>query len=214
MARRASDLELFQPRGTLARDAARQEVVVVTEHGQAGRLDVRDHLRADPVVWLSTVRADGRPHVVPTWFAWDGEVIRFFSKPWAQKVRNIRERPDVMLAIGEPDEDFDVELIEARGEVLAEETDGVLPDDFLLKYADLMSRGGLDRTAYVRTYSQPVVVTPTRFVGYGGKGWQDPGASDVAGHMSRPPDDRVSSLLDVVRTRAADPNVTLAALDE
>ena len=26
-------------------------------------------LREEPVVWLSTVRPDGAPHLVPTWFA-------------------------------------------------------------------------------------------------------------------------------------------------
>jgi predicted pyridoxine 5'-phosphate oxidase superfamily flavin-nucleotide-binding protein len=29
-------------------------------------------LRDDPVVWLSSVQPDGRPHVVPVWFHWDG----------------------------------------------------------------------------------------------------------------------------------------------
>ncbi len=39
------------------------------------------------------------------------------------------------------------------------------------------------------TYSQPVQITPTRFLGYGGKGWTDPalnpdGDQDVEGHLS------------------------------
>jgi hypothetical protein len=43
----------------------------------------------------------------------------------------------------------------------------------------------------VSTYSQPVRITPTRFLGYGGRGWTDPaltpdGDSDVVGHLHLP----------------------------
>ena len=31
-------------------------------------------LTSEPVVWLSTVRPDGAPHLVPIWFTWDGNV--------------------------------------------------------------------------------------------------------------------------------------------
>jgi nitroimidazol reductase NimA-like FMN-containing flavoprotein (pyridoxamine 5'-phosphate oxidase superfamily) len=50
-----------------------------------------DRLRDDPVVWLSSVQADGRPHLVPVWFHWDGERIVAFSKPNARKVENLRD---------------------------------------------------------------------------------------------------------------------------
>jgi len=57
-------------------------------------------LRHDPVAWLSSVQADGRPHVVPVWFA----------------------------------------------------------------------------QRFAEVYSQPIVLRPTRFLGYGGRGWQRAGA--------------------------------------
>ena len=67
---------------------------------------------------MSTVRPDGVPHLIPIWFSWDGEAILIASKPDAQKVRNIRENPVVMLALGRPDEDFDVGLLEGGAELL------------------------------------------------------------------------------------------------
>jgi Pyridoxamine 5'-phosphate oxidase len=30
-------------------------------------------LRTEPIVWLTTVRADGRPQSSPVWFLWDGD---------------------------------------------------------------------------------------------------------------------------------------------
>ena len=46
------------------------------------------------------VRPDGAPHLVPIWFWWDGEAVLVFSKPDAQKVRNLRIQPRVMLGRG------------------------------------------------------------------------------------------------------------------
>ena len=75
-------------------------------------------LREEPVVWLSSVRPEGGPHLVPIWFSWDGRQILIASKPHAQKIRNLRANPNVMLALGEAEDDFDVGLLEGRAELL------------------------------------------------------------------------------------------------
>ncbi|MDQ4035042.1 MAG: pyridoxamine 5'-phosphate oxidase family protein [Chloroflexota bacterium] len=155
------------------------------------RPSIEERLRSEPTVWLSSTRPDGRPHVVPAWFSWDGSVFDLFSKPNAQKVRNLREHADVMLAVGQPNEVFDVELIEGVAAVLPDPTVDVIRPTMFEKYADLMARAALDRRTFVTTYSQPVRITPLRFLGYGGKGWTDPaltpdGDDDVSGHLSLP----------------------------
>src|SRR5688572_33183735 len=94
-------------------------------------------LRTDPVVWLSSVQRDGRPHLVPVWFHWDGEQIVAFSKPHARKVDNLRDQPRVMLAIGTPGLDFAVELIEATAELPAAPAAEVMPAGFGAKYREL-----------------------------------------------------------------------------
>lgn len=134
-------------------------------------------LRTDPVVWLSSVRPDGRPHLVPVWFHYDGERIVAFSKPHARKVDNLRDRPEVMLAIGTPGPDFAVELIEATAELPPEPATAVMPDGFGTKYRDLLRRAGLSVQRFAEVYSQPIVIRPTRHLGYGGRGWEAPAAS-------------------------------------
>ena len=79
---------------------------------------IHGFLEREPVVWLSTVRPDGGPHLVPIWFWWDGEALLVFSKPGAQKVRNLRAHPSVMLALGDAEDDFDVGLLRGRAELL------------------------------------------------------------------------------------------------
>lgn len=129
-------------------------------------------LRDDPVVWLSSVQDDGRPHLVPVWFHWDGERIVAFSKPHARKVDNLRNRPTVMLAIGTPGPEFDVELIEATAELPREPASRLMPEGFGRKYRELLRRAGITAQRFAEIYSQPIVLRPTRFLGYGGAGWR------------------------------------------
>jgi len=132
----------------------------------AARLD--RFLAKEPVVWLSTVRPDGAPHLVPIWFTWDGTSLLVFSKPGAQKVRNLRVHPVAMLALGEPEDDFDVALAEARVELFdAPATE--LPDAHITKYADRMASLGLSPEEFIATYSQVLRITPTRSLPWHGR---------------------------------------------
>ena len=128
-------------------------------------------LRADPVVWLSSVQTDGRPHLVPVWFHWDGEQIVAFSKPHARKVENLRDQPQVMLAVGTPGPSFEVELIEATAKLPDSLAADLMPAEFGAKYRELLRRAGLTVQRFAAVYSQPIVLRPTRFLGYGGRVW-------------------------------------------
>ena len=125
-------------------------------------------LSREPVVWLSTVRPDGAPHLVPIWFTWDGTSLLVFSKPGAQKVRNLRTHPVAMLALGEPEDDFDVALAEARVQLL-DEPARELPEAHLTKYSERMAALGLTPEEFLTTYSQVVVITPTRSLPWHGR---------------------------------------------
>jgi PPOX class probable F420-dependent enzyme len=137
-------------------------------------------LEEEPVVWLSTVRPDGGPHIVPIWFWWDGEALLVFSKPEARKVRNLRVNPSVMLALGDAEDDFDVALVEGRAEVLDRPTAEVMPAGHLVKYRDQLASIGLSAEEYVATYSQAVRIVPDRFLGWHGR--TVPGSSRFAEH--------------------------------
>jgi PPOX class probable F420-dependent enzyme len=126
-------------------------------------------LRREPVVWLSTVREDGRPHLVPVWFSWDGERLFVASKPHAVKIRNLRANPSVMIALGEAEDDFDVGLIEAIADLPTAPAAELLPAGHLDKYARQLAELGLSREDFLATYSQVVVLRPTRFLPWHGR---------------------------------------------
>lgn len=130
---------------------------------------IRRFLEREPIVWLSTVRPDGTPHIVPVWFWWDGTCLLVFSKPNAVKVRNLRAGSSVMLGIGDADEDFDIGLFEGRAEILATPTRDVIPPAHLEKYAAHMSGIGLTAQDYVETYPLAIRITPTHYLGWHGR---------------------------------------------
>ena len=126
-------------------------------------------LRSETVVWLSSVSAIGAPHLVPIWFSWDGEAVLIASKPLAKKVRNLRANPSVMLALGEPDDDFDVGMIEGEAELLDAPAAAILPTDHLAKYRDQLAAIGLTNDEFLATYSQVIRIRPTRFLPWHGR---------------------------------------------
>jgi PPOX class probable F420-dependent enzyme len=126
-------------------------------------------LEREPIVWLSTVRPEGAPHLVPIWFWWDGEAMLVFSKPGAQKVRNLRSNPTVMLALGDAEDDFDVGLIEGRAELLDRPTREVLPEAHLAKYASQLAAIGVTAAEYAATYSQVIRIVPEECLPWHGR---------------------------------------------
>lgn len=62
--------------------------------------ETRRVLETAEVFWLSTVRADGRPHVTPVAAAWLDETLYFGTGSIAQKLKNLQGNPHVALTTG------------------------------------------------------------------------------------------------------------------
>lgn len=61
---------------------------------------------------LATVRADGRPHVVPIWFLLDGDAIVFTTGEGTVKAKNMRHDPRVSLCVDDDRPLFSFAVIE------------------------------------------------------------------------------------------------------
>lgn len=57
-------------------------------------------LETAEVFWLSTVRADGRPHATPVVAVWYDDAIHFSTADTEQKAVNLRGNPHVILTTG------------------------------------------------------------------------------------------------------------------
>ncbi|SRR5258708_7400166 len=79
---------------------------------------VEERLRSNEMIWLITVRPDGRPHSVPVWFLWDNATILIFSRQNNQKIRNLRQNHYVTLALDNTNNGHDVAILEGTAELL------------------------------------------------------------------------------------------------
>ena len=109
---------------------------------------IDERLRAEPIIWLATTRPDGRPHLVPVWFFWDGETITIYSQPNNRKMRNLQHNPHVSLALNTADEGDDVVIVEGKAG-RTQHQGGVVRDVHvpvrdrgLLQHADTLSGNG------------------------------------------------------------------------
>jgi nitroimidazol reductase NimA-like FMN-containing flavoprotein (pyridoxamine 5'-phosphate oxidase superfamily) len=60
----------------------------------------REALESAQLSWISTVRADGRPHVTPLVAVWLDGALHFTTGPTEQKSRNLEANPHVVLTTG------------------------------------------------------------------------------------------------------------------
>jgi PPOX class probable F420-dependent enzyme len=61
---------------------------------------------------LATVRADGRPHVVPIWYHLDGDTLVFTTESKSVKAANMHRDPRVSLCVDDEQPPFSYILIE------------------------------------------------------------------------------------------------------
>ena len=126
-------------------------------HARADR-----RLRAEPVAWLTTVRADGQPQSTPVWFVWDGETVLLYSQPDAPKVGNVTANPKVSLHLNDDGTGDDVVSFEgaATVEPVTPRADRV--EGYLAKYRAAIATLGYEPGPFARTYSTAIRVRPTR----------------------------------------------------
>lgn len=60
----------------------------------------REVLENAQITWLTTVRADGRPHVTPLVAVWLDGALHFCTGPEEQKAVNLAVNPNVVLTTG------------------------------------------------------------------------------------------------------------------
>ncbi|MFE2964174.1 PPOX class F420-dependent oxidoreductase [Streptomyces sp. NPDC059340] len=66
---------------------------------------------------LSTVRADGSPHVAPIWFLLDGDHVVFNTAKESVKGRNLARDGRVALCVDDDQPPFDFVVMEGRAEL-------------------------------------------------------------------------------------------------
>jgi len=51
------------------------------------------------VAMLATEQPDGRPHLAPIWFSWDGAAFEILTPPSSRKYQNLQRRPRCTISV-------------------------------------------------------------------------------------------------------------------
>ena len=123
---------------------------------------VDERLRTEIIIWLATVRPDGRPHLVPVWFLWDNSesVIYIFSKP-DQKIRNLKQNPNVVLALNSPTGN-DVVILEGTATLLEGSAITTAQPDYEAKYKANLDKYGWTGESMSQSYTEPIRIEVTK----------------------------------------------------
>ncbi|MBA3823797.1 MAG: pyridoxamine 5'-phosphate oxidase family protein [Ktedonobacterales bacterium] len=125
---------------------------------------IDERLRQNLIAWFTSVRPDGRPHSVAVWFIWDGTSFLMFSKPKNQKITNIRQNANVLLALDDTKNGDDPIVFEGTAELL--DAAATVPTEaYAEKYATLIQQLGWKPDSMLAEYSQAVRITPTKRLG-------------------------------------------------
>ncbi|MFB4316511.1 pyridoxamine 5'-phosphate oxidase family protein [Actinomadura sp. 21ATH] len=139
---------------------------------RAVRADGR--LRANTIIWLTTVTPDGQPQTSPVGYTWDGHTFLIISAPAAPKVRNLRGNPRVALHLDldTADEEHSVLTIEGIAELDQAPPGGPAPltgDEvaaYLEKHREAMDGAGMTPEEAFTELSTVIRVRPTRARSY------------------------------------------------
>jgi nitroimidazol reductase NimA-like FMN-containing flavoprotein (pyridoxamine 5'-phosphate oxidase superfamily) len=131
--------------------------------------DAAAALAAAELFWVSTVRADGRPHVTPVVGVWLDGALYFSSGPDEQKSRNLAGHPQCAVTTGRNtwNEGLDIVL---HGEAVVVRDTAVLhrvADAYLAKYGDDWA---FEVDEDERAFAGPALVyrvAPAQAVGFG-----------------------------------------------
>jgi PPOX class probable F420-dependent enzyme len=122
---------------------------------------LRSRLRRELVIWLATGGRDGRPHVVPVWFWWDGEAFVVYSIP-GQKVRDIEANPKVQLHLNSDPEGAEIVRFDGVATLPAGQPPAHRVPAYVRKYRFLIKEYGWTPKGFSEQYRVPIRIVATR----------------------------------------------------
>lgn len=119
-------------------------------------------LRAEQIIWLTTVSESGKPQSSPVWFLWDGEEFLIYGSKDGRKTRNISANPHVSLHLDGDGAGGGIVIFEgaARIDPAGPSADSV--DGYVAKYGGRIESFGWTLESLARDYPHVIRVTPTR----------------------------------------------------
>jgi PPOX class probable F420-dependent enzyme len=116
----------------------------------------------EKVIWLTTVRPNGRPQASPVWFLVDGEEILVYSLDDTARIANLEANPKVALNLDGNGQGGDIVTIEGTARIDRDHPPSTEVPAYQEKYATLIARNGWTPERFAEDYPVPIRITVTR----------------------------------------------------
>jgi PPOX class probable F420-dependent enzyme len=127
---------------------------------------VARRLREKPIIWLTTVSADGTPQPNPVWFLWDADTILIYSLPDAARIGHIQRDPHVALNFDGNGQGGDIIVIAGEARISQGEPPADQLPEYVAKYKDFIARRFGTPANFAAQYTVPLRITPRKVRGH------------------------------------------------
>ncbi len=124
-----------------------------------------DRLQTEPVIWLTTVDANGQPLPSPLWFLWQDDAVLIYSQPKAPKVRAIRQNGAVALNFNTTYHGDNMVVFRGVAEVVQPSPPANGNAAYIAKYREGLKSYGATPEEFAADYSQLIRVELTSLRG-------------------------------------------------
>ena len=127
---------------------------------------LRERLRDDLVVWLTTVGDDGTPQPNPVWFWWDDETLLVYNRADAHRLRHVRSRPGVSLNFDSIGQGGDIKVVTGTAELPDGEPPPHEVPEYVAKYGERMAAIGGSLEGFAAAFPVAMRIRPRRSRGF------------------------------------------------
>jgi PPOX class probable F420-dependent enzyme len=128
---------------------------------------VRERLRDEHVVWLTTVGADGTPQPNPVWFLWDGaDRVLVYNDNRSRRLARLAAGCRVALSFETDEHGEDFAVLTGASEPAPDAPAPEANVEYLAKYATDIAEMGYDTSQFAQRYDVPVWIRIERVRGF------------------------------------------------
>jgi PPOX class probable F420-dependent enzyme len=129
---------------------------------------VRNRLKTEKVVWLTTTSADGTPQPNPVWFLWeqDDDSVLVYNAFDASRLDHVAVRPRVSLNFDGNGHGGNIVVIAGVAEQALDVPAATEHEPYVAKYAADVERIGMDAESFAQKYSVALRIRMTKVRGH------------------------------------------------
>lgn len=136
--------------------------MMILDQDKPAHAAAAERLRAEAIIWLTTVSPSGQPQSTPVWFLWqDGEFIIYGSAD-GPKTPNIEASPRVSLHLNGNDRGGAIVIFEGRATIDPAGPRADAVPAYAEKYREFIAANGWTPESFATDYPHLIRVVPTR----------------------------------------------------